>query len=265
MTAMVDPRIVLVRPLYGGNVGASARAMANMGLDELVLVKPQFTNERELELMAKGAGRIVAEMKQLEELSEAVADCTTVVACTARPRRWKAWQLLDPRPAADLLVERGALGEKTAILFGSEDRGLEQHELAFATHICHIPTGPEHSSLNLSQAVLLLGWEYAQALGGLKRRTYRNRRRGTPTMDQVVGASDQVAALLDRINFFAGRNRAQSLATIRQALLRSEMTETEIHFLRGVVNKLRWWLDHGPRTGEACDAVASTGSEPDGP
>ncbi len=227
--------------------------MANMGLGELALVRPQFTDRRELELMAKGAGRIIDEMRQFEELSDAVADCTTVVACTARPRRWKAWELLDPRPAAELLTERGSRGEKTAFLFGSEDRGLEQHELNHATHICHIPTGPEHSSLNLSQAVLLLGWEYAQARGGLMRRPRRNRRRGAPTMDQVVGASDQVAGLLDRINFFAGRNREQSLATIRQALLRSEMTETEIHFLRGVVNKLGWWLDHGPRIAEQSD------------
>jgi TrmH family RNA methyltransferase len=261
----VDPRIVLVRPLYGGNVGSSARAMANMGLGELILVKPQFSNQRELELMAKGAGRIIEQTRTFDELSEAVSDCTTVIACTARPRRWKAWELLDPEPAAQLLAQRGSAGEKTALLFGSEDRGLEQSELVLATHLCHIPTGPEHSSLNLSQAVLLLGWEYARALGDLKRRPYRSRRRATPTMDQVVGASDQVAGLLDRIRFFAGRNREQSLATIRQALLRSEMTETEIHFLRGVVNKLRWWLDHGPRTGEAPDAVASPASEPDGP
>lgn len=261
----MDPRIVLVRPLYGGNVGASARAMANMGLDELVLVKPQFSDRRELELMAKGAGRIIEEARTFEELSEAVHDCTTVVACTARPRRWKAWELLDPEPTARLLATRGTGGEKTALLFGSEDRGLEQNELVLATHLCHIPTGPEHSSLNLSQAVLLLGWEYARALGELKRRPYRGRRRGTPTMDQVVGASDQVAALLDRINFFAGRNREQSLATIRQALLRSEVTETEIHFLRGVVNKLRWWVDHGPRLDGAADAVASTGSDDSGP
>jgi tRNA (cytidine32/uridine32-2'-O)-methyltransferase len=200
--------------------------------------------------MAKGANRIREQARTLDTVAEAIGDCTTVIACTARPRKWKAWALLDPDETAKLLVERGQEGERTALLFGSEDCGLAQEDLALATHICHIPTGPEHSSLNLSQAVLLLCWEYAKATGELKRRPYRTRRRGAPTMDQVGGAADQVGALLDRIDFFRGRNRDQNLATVRQALLRGEMTETEIHFLRGVVNKLRWYVDHGARKDE---------------
>ncbi len=239
-----------MRSLYGGNVGASARAMANMGLTDLRLVDPQYRNEREVTLMAKGAASILESMQRHDEIGAAVGDCTTVVACTARPRSWKAWKVLGPAQAAELLLERGEAGEATALMFGSEDRGLLQEELKWATHLCHIPTGPEHSSLNLSQAVLLLGWEVAQRKGGLKRRPTRYRSRQPVPMDQVQGATEQIAALLDRIEFFRGRNRDQSLATIRQALLRGELTDTEVHFLRGVVNKLRWYVDHGPRAEE---------------
>lgn len=236
-----------MRPLYGGNVGSSARAMANMGLEDLRLVDPQYTSDFEVTLMAKGAARILGSAHRHESVREAVGDCTVVVACTARPRSWKAWKVLDPGDAAQLLLESGAEDGPVALMFGSEDRGLIQSELEFATHLCHIPTGPEHSSLNLSQAVLLMGWECARARGGLRLRPARKRKRAAVPMEQVVGASHQIGALLDRIGFFRGKNREQSLATVRQALLRGELTDTEVHFLRGVVNKLRWYVDHGPR------------------
>ena len=224
--------------------------MANMGLEDLRIVDPQYTSDREVTLMAKGAARIMGAAQRHDSVAEAVGDCTVVVACTARPRSWKAWKLLDPEQSAQLLLEAGAEDGPVAIMFSSEDRGLLQSELEYATHLCHIPTGPEHSSLNLSQAVLLMGWECARARGGLQRRPARKRKREPVPMNQVVGASDQIGALLDQIDFFRGKNRDQSLTTIRQAILRGEMTDTEIHFLRGIVNKLRWYVDHGPRKGD---------------
>jgi TrmH family RNA methyltransferase len=256
----MKPRIVLVRPLYGGNVGAAARAMANMGLEDLRLVDPQYDNEFEVQLMAKGAARIIEQAQRHDEPGEAVGDCSVVVACTARPRSWKAWKVLAPGEAAQLLMDRARAGEPVALLFGSEDRGLLQDDLAWASHLCHIPTGAEHSSLNLAQAVLLMGWECAQIPGDLTRRSFRNRPRVPVPMDQVQGAAEQIGELLDRIGFFRGRNRAQSLATIRQVMLRGEMTDTEVHFLRGVVNKLRWYVDHGPRAGEVDAEAPSEGS-----
>jgi len=244
-----------VRPLYSGNVGAAARAMANIGLDDLRIVDPHYQEQRELQFMAKGASTIVAATRVQDTVAEAVGDCSLVVACTARPRNWKAWKVLGPEDSAALLTERGEDGESVALMFGSEDRGLLQAELEYATHLCHIPTGPEHSSLNLSQAVLLMAWECARAQGGLKRRPSRSRKRVPVPMNQVVGAADQIGLLLDRIDFFRGRNREQSLATIRQVLLRGDVTDTEVHFLRGVVNKLRWYVDHGPRRGEEPEGV----------
>jgi tRNA (cytidine32/uridine32-2'-O)-methyltransferase len=221
--------------------------MANTGLDELVLVNPQFKSDAELRRMAKGAGDIVDRMRRCESLELALADCSLVIACSARPRRWKAWEVVSPEEAADRLLERQAEGGKTAILFGAEDSGLFQEELAFATHLCHIPTGPQHSSLNLAQAVLLLGWEWGKARGRLRKRSIRSRKRGPAEMGQINGAIDQIAALLERIDFFSGKNKPQGLATLRQTLIRGEMTETEVHYLRGVVGKLRWYVDHGAR------------------
>lgn len=255
---VLPPRVVLHRPLYGGNVGSSARAMTNMGLAELVLSQPRFENQLEAEMMATGSAREVLDgSRRVDDLGAAVEGCTVVVACTARPRRWKAWACLGPGEAAALLVERGALGEPTAFLFGTEDSGLAQEDLAWATHLCHIPTAPEHSSLNLSQAVLLLAWEWAQARGAIRARPRRRRRRGAAEIGQVRGAAAQAGALLDRIGFWTGRNREQGEATLQQALLRGEMTETEIHFLRGVIGKLGWHLDFGERRSPQERAEAS--------
>lgn len=245
--ACPGPRIVLARPLYAGNVGQAARAMANTGLSELVLVNPQFKSDAELLRMAKGAGTILKGMRRVSTLAEALSDCNLVIACSARPRGWKAWKTVHPEEAAALLLERDSQGGRTAILFGAEDSGLFQEELEFATHLCHIPTGPQHSSLNLAQAVLLLGWEWGKARGGLMRRPIRNRKREAAPMGQINGAIDQVAELLDRVDFFVGKNKPQGLATLRQTLIRGEMTDTEIHYLRGVIAKLRWYVDNGER------------------
>jgi TrmH family RNA methyltransferase len=248
---MVAPRVVLNRPLYGGNVGSSARAMANFGLRELHVVGKQFKDLREMDTFAVSSGRsIIAEMSETDVLGDALGDCTVVVACTARPRRWKAWSILNPGDSATLLAERAANGEKTAILFGAEDSGLSEEDLRWATHICHIPTASEASSLNLSQAVLLLAWEWGQAHGRISRRPHKNRTRPPAELNQVQGAAQQIGSLMDRVNFFKGKSRDHGLATIRQTLLRGNLTDVEIHYLRGVVNKLRWYVDHGKRKDE---------------
>ena len=251
MSEALRPRVVLNRPLYGGNVGSTARAMANMGLADLHVVQPQYKDETELRKMAVHSGAAIHEaMTRHDRLEDAVTGCTVVVACTARPRRWKAWDLVDPTQAGDLLAGRGAAGEPTALLFGSEDCGLAQEDLAWATHLCHIPTTLEASSLNLSQAVLLLAGEWGKARGRLRRLPHRNKRRRPAAIEQVNGATEQAAELLDTIDFFRGKSREQGMATLRQALIRGEMSDVEVHYIRGVVNKLRWYVDHGARLDE---------------
>ncbi len=238
---------MLVQPLYGGNVGSTARAMSNFGLRELFLVRPQYTGQLEARKMAMGGKAVLEAAETFATVEDAVSGCTQVIACTARPRRWKAWKAMGPDAAGQLLAERGAEGEGTALLFGAEDSGLDNKALALATHLCHIPTSREVSSLNLSQAVLLLAWEWGKAHGALYQRPHRNRKRGTPPSEQIHGTVEQVAGLLDRIAFFKGRNRDQALATVQQILVRGEMTDTEVHFLRGVLRKLKWHVDHGDR------------------
>lgn len=245
------PRIVLVRPKYAGNIGASARAMGNMGLRDLRLVAPEQEDEwvspDSLDAWAMAAsGRAILEGAQVHgSLAEAVEGCTTVVACTARPRRWRAWTVLGPGESATLLADRIGEGDEVAIVFGPEDHGLSTDDLALATHLCNIPTGGEVSSLNLAQAVLLLGWEWGKAAESLRRRpTKRSGKRARAGAEQITGLAEQTGDLLARIDFFRRRPRDQTMVLLRQALTRGDLTDVEVHFLRGVVRKVRWHLEN---------------------
>ncbi len=227
--------------------------MANFGLTDLRLVRgTEPYDHGEAHNMAAGARDLLASASWVGSVAEAVEGATVVMACTARPRRWKTWEVVDPRPAATLLAERAGEGEATVLLFGQEDHGLSREDLAHATHLCSIPTSGSHSSLNLSQAVLLLGWEWAQAGTTPQRReTWREDGAKRATIDQLNQAVEQAGVLLDQIDFFRRRLRPQTLAMLRHALVNTDLKERDVQFLRGVLNKLRWSMDHRPRTGDA--------------
>ena len=260
---MTPPRVVLVRPKYGGNVGSTARAMANFGLTDLRVVRgTEPYDAREAHNMASGARELLGAATWVDSIEEAVAGTTIVVACTARPRRWKTWDVLDPRPACELLAARTAEDEQTALLFGPEDHGLAQEDLAWATHLCSIPTAGPHSSLNLAQAVLLLGWEWAQAGAAPKRRpSPRGGRSKRATIDQLNRAVEQTGDLLESIEFFRRRARPQTMAMLRHALVDTDIRERDVQFLRGVINKLQWWVAHGPRSADSDSGDASPPEE----
>lgn len=251
--------MVLVRPLFGGNVGSAARAMLNMGLTDLRIVGPRYSDPEQARALAHGAEAVLAAAQVAPRLSDALFGCTTVVACTARPRRWRAWEILDPGAAVRLLNDRsGELDGDVALVFGPEDNGLDNDELALATHLCHIPTSMEQSSLNLGQAVMVMVWEWAKVQGEISRRqNVRSRGRRRPKVLEVDGAASQIGELLQRISFFLGKNREQVLATVRQALLRTEVTEMELAAIRGAVRQVSWMLDHpGWKPGDGGDPAA---------
>jgi len=246
-------RVVLVRPASEGNVGATARAMLNMGLSELVLVAPRLEKADPVRWMAHGAEAVVAKARTVASVPDAVADCTLVLATTGRRRRWRSWPILEPQAAAEEIV-RSAAGARVAILFGPEDKGLSNEDMACCTHLARIPTDRAQPSLNLAQAVLLMAWEV--------RRRHLSQQRGLParqrvpaTADQVDGALQQLSAALERVGFFRGRNRLQVHTTARQILTRTALTREEIGFLRGALRKLSWGLDQtlGPGSREPAD------------
>ena len=149
--------IVLVEPSHPGNIGGVARAMKNMGLKNLVLVKPREFPAKEAEWRAASAIDVLQNARVLSSLDEAIADKQFVVGTSARERRIP-WPVQDARLAGARVCEHSAF-EKVAILFGREDSGLNNDELRRCNLHCYIPTHEDYESLNLAMAVQIVCYE----------------------------------------------------------------------------------------------------------
>ena len=160
--------VVLMEPQKCDNIGAAARAMANMGLGRLVLVRPRSLNWDLIESTATShAHRVLKEMAVFQELPEALAPYGLVVGTTARVGNRRGPFYTPRQLASELLADAETEPVPTAILFGPERMGLATEDMRRCQKVVRIPTeDPETSSLNLAQAVLLIGYELIVAAGG---------------------------------------------------------------------------------------------------
>ena len=154
------PAIILVEPQLGENIGAVARAMLNCGLTDLRLVKPRDGwPSIPAERAAAGADIVLERTGLFDSVAEAIADLTRVYATTARSRDMMK-PVLAPTEAVERLVAAERQGEKAGVMFGRERSGLTNDDLALADAAVTFPLNPDFTSLNLAQAVLLVGWEW---------------------------------------------------------------------------------------------------------
>ena len=160
-----QPYFVLVRPQMGENIGASARAMWNFGLEQMRVVAPRdgWPSTRAV-AMASGAGRLLDAAQHFDGISEAVGDTSFVFATTARGRGLTK-PILAPEEAMRQAAEKIAQGQKVAVLFGPERAGLENEDIAGANALISVPVNPDFPSLNLAQCVLLMAYEWRRAQG----------------------------------------------------------------------------------------------------
>ncbi|MGD9546776.1 MAG: RNA methyltransferase [Candidatus Krumholzibacteriia bacterium] len=154
--------VVLSRTTEPMNIGAACRAMKTMGLKHLRLISPLNPGGRSARALAHGAEDILENALVVDDLMEAVGDCTVVCGTTARPRQLRKDALLDPGNLADHIVDHARTG-KVALMFGTERTGLTNDEVDICRYLSSVDTAPEQPSLNLAQAVMLYGWEIRQA------------------------------------------------------------------------------------------------------
>lgn len=164
MNPLDNIRIVLVGTLYSGNVGSICRAMANMGLRHLTLAAPRILDDwSDGKRMAVHATDIMEARQEVGSFQEAIADCAAVVGTTARGGLYRA-TVQPPRVLAPEIL-RIAAHAPVAIVFGREDQGLHNDEIAQCTHLVRIPVDENYQSLNLSQALLIVAYELYTATG----------------------------------------------------------------------------------------------------
>jgi len=233
--------IVLAEPQKSENIGAAARAMANMGLGRLVLVRPRSLHREIMESTATShAWKILAEMAVHEDLDAALAPYGLVVGTTARLGRQRG-PFYTPRQLAPLLLAGDSREPAwpVAILFGPERMGLATGDLRRCQKVVRIPTdGPETSSLNLAQAVLLLGYELLLAAGAAPEPPAV---RPAPQAE-LAGMYADLADLLLRIGFLPADNPEHWLMNIKKIFNRSLLTSGECNLWRGVCRQTRWAL-----------------------
>src|SRR5215472_9921470 len=157
------PAIILVEPQLGENIGTAARAMLNCGLDDLRLVRPRdgWPNDKAI-TAASGADRVLDKARLYPDVPVAIADLRHVYASTARDR-YMVKREVTPRLAAEEMRGFLAAGEPCGILFGPERTGLVNDDIALADTVVTVPLNPAFSSLNLAQAVLIVGYEWFNA------------------------------------------------------------------------------------------------------
>jgi tRNA/rRNA methyltransferase len=240
-----QPAFVLVRPQMGENIGASARAMWNFGLDRMRVVAPRDGWPSQAAVtMASGAGRLLDEAVLSDDTAAAIGDASLVLATTARVRGLTK-PVLTPEEAMQRAAAHIAGGGSVAVLFGPERAGLENSDVARATAIVTVPVNPAFPSLNLAQSVLLMAYEWARASGaGLPAGAGTT---AAPAAAQEVEAlAAHYEARLEAAGFFFPPDKAARMKTnLRNLWSRMPLTRADVRMLHGIMRQMVRWKDRG--------------------
>ena len=225
-------KVVLVGTTHPGNIGATARAMKNMGILDLALVEPKEFPSDIATFRSKAAKDILEKASVHTSLEEAISECELVVGTSARGRT-VPWPVLNPREAAEEM-HKSSLNGKVAIVFGREDRGLTNEELGLCNFHVHIPSDPEYSSLNLSQAVQILAYEirlsYLQDLH-VNEDYWDVDLANNEQTERLISHMDE---LMQEVDFYDVENPRKLLVRVRRFFKRSKIDVMEANIFRGL-------------------------------
>ncbi len=233
------PAIILVDPQLGENIGTAARAMLNCGLTDLRLVRPRdgWPNEK-ARTASSGADVVVEGARLFATTAEAIADLNRVYATTAR-QRGMTKRVVTPRRAAGEMRKAVAAGEKVGILFGRERSGLENDDIALADAVVAVPLNPRFASLNLAQAVLLVGYEWFQTGAAAPASQLIVNETRPATKAELQNFFTQLERRLVTSGFLRNEEKRPSMVrNIRNLFQRAGLTEQEVKTLHGIVGDL---------------------------
>ena len=233
------PVIVLVEPQLGENIGTAARAMLNFGLTDLRLVRPRdgWPSDKAASA-ASGADSVVEGARLFDSTETAIADLQHVYAATARGRDMRK-RVATPNGAAGEMRAALAAGRRSGILFGPERAGLDNDDVVLADTILQVPVNPAFASLNLAQAVLLVGYEWFRAGDRTPASAFEPGPTGPAAKADMVGLFAHLEAELDRGGFLYPPEKAPTMVrNIRNMLQRAELTEQEVRTFRGMITAL---------------------------
>jgi TrmH family RNA methyltransferase len=227
-------RIILCQPSHPGNIGATARAMKNMGLSRLTLVAPQLFPHVEAIQRASGADDILTNAKVVQTFEEAIADCQWLFGTSARSREFP-WPQLTPFDGAQKVLSFAAIKQEVAIVFGTECSGLTNEQLQRCDYHLTIPTHPSYSSLNLGQAVQILSYEIYQHFLSFQEGVplLPNEIIDKASVSEVTGLLHHFEETAIKIGFMHPNHPKKLIPRLKRLFSKAQLEKEEVNILRG--------------------------------
>lgn len=246
-------RVVMVNTTLPANIGSALRAMKTMGLSQLVLVAPKTYPHPDIDALAAGAQDLIEKIEIVDTLEQAIQDCHLVFGTSARSRTIP-WPLLDVRPAAKEALQAAIQQQNIAIVFGREDRGLTNEELALANYHLTIPVNPEYGVLNVAQAIQVICYELRMA--ALEQNTQQTtivpddhmqlKQQQSMEWDEPLVTQKQMEEfyphlekMLTEIEFLDPNNPRLLPLRLRRLFGRIQLDRMEYHLLRGIFSRVQ--------------------------
>lgn len=247
---LAQVRIVMVNTTLPANIGSALRAMKTMGLIKLVLVAPKTYPHPDIQALAAGAQDLFEHLEIVDTLEDAIKDCHLVFGTSARSRTIP-WPLLDVRPAAKEAIKATAQGQQIAIVFGREDRGLTNEELALANYHLTIPVNPDYGVLNVAQAIQVVCYELRmsaleqdkvdQNVDEMPLVQGQSMQWDEPlvTQQQMEEFYPHLEKMLTEIEFLDPENPRLLPLRLRRLFGRIQLDRMEYHLLRGIFSRVQ--------------------------
>ncbi|OGT64985.1 MAG: hypothetical protein A3J38_03125 [Gammaproteobacteria bacterium RIFCSPHIGHO2_12_FULL_45_9] len=243
-------RIVLVNTSHPGNIGAAARAMKTMGIENLYLVNPLHFPHHQATEMAAGADDVLQNASVVGSLADAIADCTLVMGTSARQRH-VAWPFLEAKEIGEPIRAHAASGS-VALVFGRERTGLTNEELALCHYHVWIPTSPDFTSLNVAAAVQVLTYEVYGALrAGFAERLLDSEELPAPQV-HLNRFYERLWDTLWRLRVLNEAHFLRYQQRLYRLFNRAQMNSVEINILQGILSAIQRKLAHHEKQGELC-------------
>ena len=245
-------RIVMVNTTLPANIGSALRAMKTMGLIKLVLVAPKTYPHPDIDALAAGATDLIDQIQIVPTLEDAIKDCHLVFGTSARSRTIP-WPLLDARPAAQKSMQAVMQNQQEiAVVFGREDRGLTNEELALANYHVTIPVNTDYGVLNVAQAIQVICYEMRVATLELIEKTTdtaavmpvtdsEDMHWDEPlvTHEQMEQFYPHFEKMLAEIEFLDPKNPRLLPLRLRRLFGRIQLDKMEYHLLRGIFTRVQ--------------------------
>ncbi|VGO21020.1 tRNA (cytidine/uridine-2'-O-)-methyltransferase TrmJ [Pontiella sulfatireligans] len=239
MSMLDNVRIVLVEPIFGGNIGSVCRAMNNNDITDLAIVNPRPTTDwddaRKLSCNAKAQ---LEARKEYPTLAEAIAGCTVVAGTSARTGFYRD-TAHSPREFAQIGLE-SAKNHKIALVFGREDKGLQNEELALCTHIIQIPSSELYTSLNLSHAVMVCCYEMFTAAGAFHPAEEKAEEADSELRERMFATWRE---MMIKTEFTHEQKLEHMMMGLRRIFTRGKLTVPDAKILMGLAKQSIWVSD----------------------